>query len=273
MRSLRKAGSSGDQQSRQLTRLSGKMGNQQMGKAGGAEGVRDRLLQFIAARLARNHAVQQKELAALGEEREWFRGVAHGRTNAWIPEPTRWHEAARLFKEAADALCRGHLEQGAQKLEKALGAEEGAYKALPKYVLDQLEGPDQSSAPAPAELPHALNAGVLPPCAAPQGIEIADRILAINDYMERSPPRRKHRAHHWWEEEEEEDEEKKDEKKDKKESVEGPESAAPTARAEEARAPDEAVLVQPKERQTELADERPEPAKPRTRRGSRRADD
>ena len=69
MRALRKAGSSGDQQSRQLTRLSGKMGNQQMGKAGGAESVRDRLLNFIAGRLARDHAVQHRELAALGRER------------------------------------------------------------------------------------------------------------------------------------------------------------------------------------------------------------
>ena len=281
MRALRKAGSSGDQQSRQLTRLSGKMGNQQMGKAGGAESVRDRLLNFIAGRLARDHAVQHRELAALGREREWFRGVAHGRDGAWIPEPTRWHEAARYFKEAADALCRGHLEQGAQKLEKALAAEEGAFNTVPDFVRDELGDLEQGAGAAPAELPYALSAGILPPCSTPAGIEVADQILAINDYMERSPPRRMHRRHHWWdeEEEEEEDKEKKDDKKEGKASAQGATEVARAApsRAEPPTVETPAIETAPKERQTELADEAPAAAPsteaPRRARGRRRADD
>ena len=216
LRALRGAGGAVDQQSRQLTRLGAKMGNQQMAKSGGAEAVREALLRSIVERLGRMRAVQNVELDELSHVREWYREVADGKAGMWIPEPTRWHEAARQFKEAADALCRGNLEQAAQRLERAIAAEQAAYGALPQMVKDRIPDDERRAASSPAELPYALGAGVLPPCKAPEGLGLADDILAVTEVMESVPPHRG-RQRNWWEgeveaEEDAENADKKDEK-------------------------------------------------------------
>ena len=61
-------------------------------------GMRDELLEFIGERLQKMHQVQTVEKGEMGRERAWFRALARGANGYFRPEPTRWHEAAQLFK-------------------------------------------------------------------------------------------------------------------------------------------------------------------------------
>lgn len=279
-RALKSAGGATDQQGRQLARLGAKMGNQQMAKGGGADSARDRLLDFIVQRLRRIQRVQHAELMELGREREWFREVATGKAGWTLPDPTRWHEATLYFKEAADAFSRGHLEQGAQKLERALDAEQAATRQIPEMVADDLEGDALSAGSTPSELPMMMNAGILPPCALPRELDVADRILAIDDHIEKGPPHRAHRRHNWWEPEEEDAEEKKENKDEAKTGATPSQAAAEVAPAsteqqEPAREaePKEMALI-PERAEAEPAPEGPSPAAPkRPARGRRRGAD
>lgn len=211
LRSLAGAHGSGDQQSRQISRIRKQLGNQSMGKSGAASQMRDNLLGFICERLRIMRSIQEKEHEQFKHVRSWFRQVARGTEGFHVPDPTRWHEAARFFKEAAEAMCRGNLSRGAQLLERALGAEKAAYDTVPEQVRAQMEAEEKQPGGYPAELPQALDEGALPSCPLPAALAIADQILSLNDEFHESPPlrARRRRRRDWWEEEGEgEDEEK-----------------------------------------------------------------
>lgn len=253
----------GDLQSRQIARIRKQLGNQQMGKAGNGAQMRDNLLGFVCERLRTLRAIQLKEYAQFDQVRHWFRAVARGQEGFHVPDPTRWHEAARFFKEAAEAMCHGNLSRGAQLLERAMSAEKAAYDSMPEMVRDDLEAEEKSPSGYPAELPHALSEAALPRCQAPKGLVLADQILALNDEFEETPPSRaKTHRKGWWDEEEEEvDEEKK----------EGEKTAA--QKEAEARGPTEPDLEAQDEETERAPPERSGPAHEQPDRATRAAAD
>lgn len=206
-------GAARDPASRQLQRVSRKMGNADFSSQMNDRGQqRDQLLAFIAQRLKTLHGAQNTERLEIKDQRQWFKEVAKGTQGYHLPDATRWHEAARRYKRAATALAHGDLTRGAQLLEQALEAERTAYDSVPKQVKVELDEHERSAADTPDELPHAINGGVCPETALPGEIKMyADRILSVRDAMEDSPPLPIVR---WWDEdldeEEEEDEDDDD---------------------------------------------------------------
>jgi hypothetical protein len=203
---------SGDSDSQRLQKIAEKMGNQDLSdhlKGQGAQ--RDQLLAFICSRLETVHGVQQKELQEMKGEREWFRNVAMGKDGYHLPDPTRWHECAQLFKRAAEALCRGDIGKGSALLEDAMDKEQAAYESLPQMVQNRLKGDEKSAANAPIEIGHVAPGATCAARGLPTGLQFADRILAVTDQMEQTSPIRRTG---WWikdaEEEEEEEEEEQD---------------------------------------------------------------
>lgn len=204
----------GDASSAQLKTLGKSAGNEALeGKLKQAGGMRDELLKFIVQRLQNMQQVQAIEQGEMGRERQWFRALARGAPGYFLPDPTRWHEAAHLFKDAAKALARGDLARGGELLERALEAERAAYRSLPTMVTEELDSTNDSAAAPPAELGHMASLGACGAVALPKGIEAADRILNIGDVMEGTPPLNRRRGNAWWLDEEEEEEEEGDDKK------------------------------------------------------------
>jgi len=206
-------GAARDAASRQLQRVSGKMGNQDFSaEMRGRTDQRDQLLAFIAQRLQTLQGVQNTERLEISDQRQWYKEVAKGDAGYHLPDTTRWHETARRYKSAAQALSRGDLTRGAQLVEQALEAERAAYDSAPKQVRTELDEHERTAAADPDVLPHAINGGACPEITMPGEIRmLADRIISVRDVMEDSPPLPIMR---WWsdglEEEEEEDEEDDD---------------------------------------------------------------
>jgi len=174
----------------------------------GSATQRDALLQHITERLHILRGAQQKEHLSFGREREWFKEVAKGSDGYHLPDTTRWHESAQLYKKAGEALCNGQLGRGAQFIKQAAAAEEAAFESVPKFVKADLESKHRA-AEAPESSYLVNDEGTCTGCGKPADLHIADQILNLQDKMEATPPlpARKHR---WWEEEKEEEEEQED---------------------------------------------------------------
>ena len=190
-----------------LRALGGALGNQTLdGRFQDANRQQAALLEFIVARLAKVQHVQGIELQEMKSSREWFREVARGTQGFTLPDATRWHECAELYKGAADALCRGDLGRGVQLIERATEAEAKAQKETPTQVQEHLEDPLKAPVESPTAGGSTSPAAVCTATALPKGIEMADRILNIQDIMEASPPIPVGRRQNWWETESEEEE-------------------------------------------------------------------
>ena len=143
-------------------------------------------------------------------ERSWYKEVAKGVKGFHLPDPTRWHECARYFQKAGQALCEGHLGKGVQLLDKALEHERSAFDSIPKMVEVRLDQQEKSPNNAPVSCQSIDPDEVCPSVTKPKELYFADRILNIRDQMEATPPVR---PLDWWntgeldEEEEEEEEE------------------------------------------------------------------
>ncbi len=146
----------------------------------------------------------------MGREREWFKGVAKGADGFHLPDPSRWHECTRLFKRAAEALCTGNLGRGARLLEQAVETEEATFESVPKMVKTELNR-DERTAAAPDATFQVNDEAGCSSCGRPDELKIAERILAVQDTVQATPPLG--RPKRWWEEEglEEEEEEAEDE--------------------------------------------------------------
>jgi hypothetical protein len=171
--------------------------------------LRDALLAFAGTRLKTLFQVQQKELKEIKDQRQWFKEVAKGVAGFHLPDPTRWHQSAELYQQAATALANGNLGKGGQLLDKALEAERAAYKSMPVQVEQELNRAEQTQPQTPHELAHVSVSSVCPSTKRPTEIKYADLILNVMDVMEGSSPNPLMRQ--WWESEEEEEEEEEEE--------------------------------------------------------------
>ncbi len=194
----------------QLQKIAKVMGNQHIRSSlNDSASQRDNLLAHICERLNTLESAQAKEQLAMGREREWFKGVARGADGYHLPDLTRWHESAELYKRAGEALCNGNLGRGAELLKQAAAAEQAAFESVPVFVKVTLDEHEQAaSSPENADVinDEASCAG----CSKPQGLRIADRILAISDKMEATPPLPKRKTRLFDEDKEEEQEDEDD---------------------------------------------------------------
>ena len=107
-----------------------------------------------------------------------------GKTGHTLPDPTRWHECAELFKRAAISISNGNLGKGMQTLEEAMKKQEAAYDSLPVQVEEKLKGDEKKT--GQKEQGSVAFSSICPSTALPKGIEIADKILNITDEPEKN---------------------------------------------------------------------------------------
>ncbi len=195
--------------SAQLRQIAKMMGNDHIRETlQGGSSQRDGLLAHICARLNVLEGAQKKEQLSMSREREWFKGVAKGADGYHLPDLTRWHESAKLYKKAGEALCNGQLGRGAQLLRQASAAEEAAFDSVPTFVKADLEAHEKSEG-APETAQQLDDEVACSGCAKPADLKIADRILAHQEKMEKTPPLPR-RKPTWFDEEKEEEEEQED---------------------------------------------------------------
>ncbi len=260
-----------DAGSKELAQLAKKVGNGQVGALiGSAKEKRDALLAFVQQRLATIQTVQRAEQKELAEKRDWWLRVSRGKPGFTLPDPTRWHAAALLYRRAAATLCAGDIGRGAQLLDQAVRAERAAFDTVPV----QVELPSSLTAPSatPDERPFVDEGETAPPTAAPGLFKTADTILRMSDTSDLLPVARNNPVHHWWDAPEEEKPE--DAKKaagkpggpavDARERKEAPRTEAPERRPEPAQRREEPAEERVEERAADRAPAREaDPKKPK----------
>ena len=201
----------GDADSQLLQNIAKNIGNEVLSKHLQGKGKqRDELLAFICSRLKTIHGIQAKERNEMKNERKWYKEVAKGVSGYHLPDPTRWHEAARSFQKAGHALADGHLGKGVNLLEKALEQERAAFNSIPKMVEVKLDQNEKSTNNSPVIVQQIDPNDVCPAVTKPKELNLAEHIINIRDHMEPTPPM----PLAWWEaglEREEEEEEEEEE--------------------------------------------------------------
>jgi hypothetical protein len=196
-----------DAQSAKLRAMGGKLGNQAVDeKLAAASGTQKALLDHICERLKTIHGVQDAERSEIKDVRDWFKEVSKGTSGYAKPDPTRWHEVAKIYMQAAQALCQGQLGRGAMLLERAAEVEEATFATLPVQVREKLNAQEQSAAAAPTEAHGVVTHAGAPRCDRPKDLIWGERILSVHDTLDNAPPFRASKRK-WYESPEEEEEE------------------------------------------------------------------
>ena len=168
---------------------------------------RKSLVDFAMERLRKMYGAQMAEVQAgsYTEMRKNWKEIGDSHKEDKVkPEPMRWGEAARIYRDATYQLCRGDLDRGRQLLENAIEAERKAREALGKNV-DLADG-DKDGPEAPGTMQEIVPNQACAPCALPDGLDIADAIMA-NQTTVQDPPVKKRGKDPWWTDLEEEEEE------------------------------------------------------------------
>jgi len=191
-----------------LSRLVQAVGNDEIQKRIQQGNVsRDMAMAFIADRLRNMRQLQWREqrLIPRSAHWEWWRQVADAH-KPWYskPEPKRWHQAARLYEDAAKRLARGDLQRGKQVMERAIAEENKQMDKLTALVShDDL---DFDARPDVGWLEGIVMGEPGKPCELPEDIKLAQEIQQVMDTVV-DPMNRRRRRDPWWTLEEEEEEE------------------------------------------------------------------
>jgi hypothetical protein len=186
--------------------MGGAVGNRELhARVTAGNATRDELLGFLTGRLGTIRTVQEREgeQASYRNLREHWKEISEpGHAGITEPDATRWHQAARLYSEAAQHLCNGNVIQGRADIERALEAERQAFSGLTQLV--QVNDIDQTP-----ERATALDDTARPAERRSVPIEVEElvrKILADRTNPPDQPYKRKTRTPWWTEDEEEEDE-------------------------------------------------------------------
>jgi hypothetical protein len=194
------------------------LGNERMAvRLHRATGHRDDMLAFIGGRLASMRGLQVQEQQAVGQRAEWKHEVAKGESGFWLPDPTRWREAAEMYRTAAAAICGGNLSRGADLLRKAMEAERSARDSFPDF-LDEGDEESEALVEGPAAFDDIDPGEGCPVIPLPEEIDLAEQIMRVTEQADPVPARHLYLPHVGWWDEEEEDEEGRDGKGKPKDS-------------------------------------------------------
>jgi len=167
---------------------------------------RDELLSHLAQRLGamREAQVRETNFGNSDMRSAWKQISDIHKPDVTKPDPTRFHESARLYEMAAYQLCRGALGRGSQLVEKAMEAERKAFEGVGKQIgVKDLEPDGEGSAMLEEIQPNQACS----PTDVPQEIEkLADEIQR-DETQFKDLPNKKRPADPWWTLEEEEEEE------------------------------------------------------------------
>ena len=204
-----------DPKTQKLLNASRSLGNDEIQKRINSGSVkRDELLAFLVKRLDIIREAQVREMRAAHpkEVRRMAGAIADIHKPQFTkPEPTRWHASARLYEDAAWALCRGQLGRGAALVRTAMDAEAKAFQGLTAAVKrDDLEEQRAAGCPLLEEIGTSQSCGE---CDLPEGVDVAKDIQNVALVIKDVPDRRRIRDPAWTEDEEEEEEEEGDAKK------------------------------------------------------------
>lgn len=208
-RTKRALGAKGNARDRRLKRAHRAVGNSGVNHAVTERNdLQQDLLGEVGERLKRIHAVQDHELVEINNQREWYKDVAIGKQGFHLPDPTRWHECARVYMQAAQALANGNLGQGARLVERAAQMEESVYATIPEMVKRHMKGDEKDAAPTPDACAHVESHMSCGRVALPDELEYGRRILNVTTTLEDSPPLPVKKR--WFDELEEEEEEEEE---------------------------------------------------------------
>ncbi len=200
-------GSKQDANTEQLRKISKKLGNAQVQTLiGRNDKARDAIYQFIVQRLQRIRAVQAREKEAMNKQRVWFDEVARKKAGFALPDPTRWRQAAKYYRLAAQSVARGNLGQAVQHMDRAMEAERQAFENLPKQVA--LDHTETGAVEAPSEMVAVSEGEGCTPREVTEAVNLAETIERESDTSQAAGVRGGRKP--WWGEVEEEGEEKKD---------------------------------------------------------------
>ena len=184
-----------------IQELAKRLGNDEITKrieTGNA--TREEMLAFVLKQLHTIDGAQKQEVDLSKKQAsfEFWRAGA----NIKPPDPTRWHDAARIYEQAVNAICRGDLRKGQKLVEDAVDQQQRTIDQMTTLV-DRSQMEDH---PDTTELGRivamAPTAGA---CAEPQPIT---QLLAEIQHEETRPPDVTGTQRIlWWEEEEEEEQE------------------------------------------------------------------
>ena len=211
-KSSKNASKSGDSDSKRLAQIAKRVGNTDLSKhLSQNANKRDALLALISSRLNSIHEIQKIELDEKKHQRDWYKEVARGAHGYHLPDPTKWHECAKMFQKAAQAMCNGHLGKGAQIMEEAIKLENKARDNISIQVKQKMERVDKVTTSTPIHVETIAPGEFCTSKKLPIEFDIIKKILNIIDQMPETPP-----VPFWWEyrvghKEEEEEEEEEEE--------------------------------------------------------------
>ena len=196
----------GDPALRRMQRAVGNEGLRQQMNQGNVD--RGFMLSHIGDRLRIMHEIQNREVSMTerGPVFDWSRAVARGKRDGVTgPDPSRWHETARKYDAAAEALCRGDMTRGHALLDDAMAAENKVFLQLSSIVdLTELGTDTRAST---TDLDQLVNVGQLRPIDKPADLDLAKEILSVTAERPDTPGLTPVGGIPWWEKEEEEEEE------------------------------------------------------------------
>jgi hypothetical protein len=154
------------------------------------EAERDHMAALVQQRLETIAGVQEEEriLCDPRSERRWWYDVGDSHRETFTkPEPTRWHEAARLYGKVSDALARGDLARAAGLLRAAMRAEQKAFDEV-TYLVDTSQIETKPDNPwDDGVVPHPLGEAPVPKSTA----SLVSRILSDRTEIADPPVRRR----------------------------------------------------------------------------------
>lgn len=197
----------GDKESKTLQDAGHKLGNKTVADIiQTANGRRDDIMEFIVERLKNVRAMQIDENLARTNPETWYRDVFKGAAGHHLPEPGRWAECARHYRDAAKELAAGHMGRARALLERAMQAETQAYETLPVFVKDTLDPEIDTLESRPVGADNVGTEETCTPTDLPKEIALANKIMD-KDPSPKQVVTPKRKPHTWWTEEEEEEEE------------------------------------------------------------------
>jgi len=200
----------GDGASSKLRKTASAVGNEELKqRIERQQASRDDMLQFIVDRLQKVRAVQLRELdiGRIRRQREWWKDVSDiHKEDVTKPQPTRWHEVARIYEEAAYQLSRGALGRGRMLVERGIDVETKTFGDLTKLI--EVDS-DETDIDAPDGMASIGSDEACPTDNVPQEIHQLSNEIQNVTHVAVEPPGRKRKRDPWWtlwDEEEEEEE-------------------------------------------------------------------
>lgn len=187
-----------------MAALSGQLGNDElMGRIEQGNATRDELLDFLVNRLETMRSAQLTEIAMTRiQDSQTQANMAELAQKGITLDPKRWIEPARLYEQAARALCSGQLHRGGEIVQQAMKADEKAVHEVSAIVqVDAVMSAGQGA------LADVSSNTACAECPEPDGVDLAYEIQRVTNEGYEHIRGQRRELDPWWTDLEEEEEE------------------------------------------------------------------